>query len=147
MTVESSEAEEGLPCTSPDDSPVWRVALAKKPVATGDRFLYHKTTRRDIYDEHRSSFPEHDEVLLWNERGELTEGTVTNLVVAAGGRLLTPPVASGLLAGTLRAQLLAKGVLREARILRKDLAAADAVYLINSVRGWVRAFPDPTSPR
>ena len=50
-------------------------------------------------------------------------------------RLLTPPVSSGLLAGTLRAELLATGVAEEAVLRPEDISAAGEVYLGNSVRG------------
>ena len=41
----------------------------------------------------------------------MTEGTVHNLVIDKDGRLVTPPLNSGLLPGTLRQELLARGVL------------------------------------
>ena len=48
----------------------------------------------------------------------------------------TPAVSSGLLAGTYRDYLLQAGVLQE-RVLRvSDLARADSLWLINSVRRW-----------
>ena len=55
------------------------------------------------------------------------------------GQLLTPALSSGLLAGNLRADLLASGRAREAVLTLNDLDAADVVYLGNSVRGLVRA--------
>jgi para-aminobenzoate synthetase/4-amino-4-deoxychorismate lyase len=70
----------------------------------------------------------------------VAEGSITNVFVRRGDRLLTPPVACGLLNGVFRQHFLevsplpiAEEVLRPA-----DLAAADAVYVANSVRGLVR---------
>jgi len=80
-----------------------------------------------------------DEVVFLNERGELTEGSFTNVFVARNGFLLTPPVSSGLLPGTLRAELLDTGRAREHVLTPADLETADAIYLGNSVRGLVRA--------
>lgn len=117
----------------------WRVALARGPVDTDDPFLYHKTTRREVYEAALREAPEVDEVLLWNAAGELTEGTRTNLAVEIDGTLWTPPVTSGLLAGCQRAEALARGRLREGVVRREDLASARRVYLLNSVRGWRRA--------
>jgi len=117
----------------------WRVALAVEPIDPDDRFLYHKTTHRAVYERARASRPGYDDVLLWNPRGELTESTIANLVVRRRGRWLTPPVASGLLPGTYRAELLARGRIREAVLTPADLARAEAVYLVNSLRGWMRA--------
>jgi para-aminobenzoate synthetase/4-amino-4-deoxychorismate lyase len=116
-----------------------RVGIAPEPVDSRDPLLFHKTTRRDAYDRRRASRPDRDDVLLVNERGELTESAIANLVVHLDGALWTPPLESGLLPGVLRAHLLARGEIRE-RVLRPaDLDRADAIYLINSVRGWRRA--------
>lgn len=116
-----------------------RVGLAREPVSSADARLYHKTTWREPYERARASRPDCDDVILWNERGELTESTAANLVLELDGGLYTPPVRSGLLAGTLRAQLLADGELEE-RVLRPaDLARATDIRLINSVRGPQRA--------
>ncbi len=50
-----------------------------------------------------------DEALLGNTRGELCEGTGSNVFVEVGGELLTPPLDSGCLAGITRALLLEWG--------------------------------------
>jgi para-aminobenzoate synthetase/4-amino-4-deoxychorismate lyase len=121
-------------------------AVSDRPVSSGDRFLYHKTTRRGFYDEELARMraaTDCDEVLFVNERGELTEGSWTNLFVRRGRKLLTPPVACGLLDGTLRRELLETrpGEVEEAVLRRQDLARAEAVFLGNSVRGLLRAHP------
>ena len=115
-----------------------RVAVAAEPVDSGDPLLFHKTTRRAIYEERRASRPDCDDVLLVNGRGELTESAIANPVVRLNGAHWTPPMECGLLPGVLRADLLARGEIRE-RILRpEDLRSAEGIYLINSVRGWRR---------
>lgn len=116
---------------------VLKVALARRPIARDDRFLFHKTTRRAVYDERRAECPDVYDVLLWNEQGEVTEFTTGNVVVSLQGQRWTPPCASGLLAGTLRAELLEQGLIRERVIRCEDLALASDVWLISSVRGWV----------
>ncbi len=75
------------------------------------------------------------------DRGELAEGSRTNIFLERDGKLVTPPLASGLLPGTFRAELLADGRAREAVLTLADLDAAETVYLGNSVRGLVRAMP------
>jgi para-aminobenzoate synthetase/4-amino-4-deoxychorismate lyase len=117
----------------------WRVELAASPVDASDRFLFHKTTRREVYERARREVPEADDAILWNRDGELTETTIANLVVELDGDLLTPRVSSGLLPGTRRAELLERDVIREARLLREDLGRAHRLWLINSVRGWIPA--------
>ena len=105
------------------------VALAAEPVDSSDRFLFHKTTRR------RSG----DDVIFWNERGEVTESSIANVVVSNDGQLFTPPLESGLLAGVFRNQLLAEGQIKERTISVKELQGARDFFLINSVRKWMRA--------
>jgi para-aminobenzoate synthetase/4-amino-4-deoxychorismate lyase len=78
-------------------------------------------------------------VILWNERKELTETTTANIVLRLNGELLTPPVGSGLLAGTYRDTLLAEGKIAEKVISLEDLGRADAIFVINSVRKWREA--------
>jgi para-aminobenzoate synthetase/4-amino-4-deoxychorismate lyase len=118
---------------------VWRVALAHEPVNPREVFLYHKTTHRQVYERARAARPDCDDVILWNTRGEITESTLANVVVRVDGRYYTPPVACGLLAGVYREHLLQRGLLRERVLTPDDLLRAEAVYLINSVRGRIRA--------
>ncbi|HEU0080090.1 MAG TPA: aminotransferase class IV, partial [Longimicrobiaceae bacterium] len=120
-----------------------RVALSAEPVDSGDPLLYHKTTRRGEYERRAAARPGCDDVLLVNERGELTESTIANLVVRLDGALWTPPLACGLLPGVFRGHLLETGEIRE-RILRPaDLQRAEEVWLVNSVRKWRRAGAGP----
>ncbi len=118
---------------------VTRVGLAAAPVDANDVFLYHKTTRRDVYDRARAARPELDDVILWNGRGEVTESTVANVVVRMGGEWRTPRVSCGLLPGVMRAAMLREGRIREARVSIDDFERADEVALINSVRRWIPA--------
>ena len=104
-----------------------------------DPFLFHKTTLRDRYDDARARFPDADDVILVNTRGEITETTIANLAVKIDERWWTPPVEAGLLPGCERAALLTEGTIEE-RILRPDdLERAEGVAVINSVRGWCDA--------
>jgi len=59
-----------------------RLGLATAPIDLEDVFLYHKTTKRDIYEMARSSHPDLDDVLLWNKIGEITESSTSNVVVS-----------------------------------------------------------------
>jgi para-aminobenzoate synthetase/4-amino-4-deoxychorismate lyase len=117
-----------------------RVKLSAASVDVNDRFLFHKTTNRARYDQAFESAPNCDDVILWNEAGEVTESTIANIVVSLDGQLCTPPVESGLLGGTFRAQLLHDGTIHERRILTQELKAARSFFLINSVRKWMPAM-------
>ena len=110
------------------------VCLAKHPVASDNVFLYHKTTNRQVYEKAKALRPGYDEVILWNEKGEVTEFCVGNIVVKMKGEILTPPVKCGLLPGTFRQWLLKKGFVKERVITLEMLELCEKVYLCNSVR-------------
>jgi para-aminobenzoate synthetase/4-amino-4-deoxychorismate lyase len=116
-----------------------RLRRAAKPVHSGNVFLYHKTTHRTVYDEHRKDLAVDEDVLLFNEQGHITESTIANIVIERDGRKLTPPGSCGLLAGTFRAELLSQGVISEMPLLWADILQADKIWLINSVRQWIPA--------
>ena len=115
--------------------PIRTVRIAPDPVSSRDRFLYHKTTNRSVYERAAAGKGGADDVLLCNERGEVTESTVANLAILKDGEWLTPPVESGLLAGTLRGEFIDAGVLREGVVTPDDLSRAEEIHLLNSVRG------------
>ena len=119
-------------------APALRLQLAPAPVDASQRWLYHKTTRRQVYETAQAACPAGYDVLLWNERGEATETAIGNLVARLDGRLVTPPLACGLLPGTLRAHLLDQGEIVE-QVLRLDQLAGCELYRINALRGWQRA--------
>ncbi len=128
-----AEAQPAAPIEQPVNC--W---LAQSAVDSEDVFLYHKTTNRRMYEEHQAQAASAFSVLLWNERGELTEFTIGNLVVEQNGCFYTPPVSSGLLAGTYRQELLESGRIHE-KVLKKDeLDLFDAIWFINGVRGWLK---------
>ncbi len=118
--------------------PLRRAVIYPDPVDSADPFLRHKTTNRPVYARAFAWAQQRgfDEAILLNERGEVTEGTRTNVFVRRGDRLLTPPLASGGLGGVYRAHILAtKAGAYEEVLSVPDLLRADAVYLCNAVRG------------
>lgn len=122
-----------------EDARVWRIALAAEAVDSRDEFLRHKTTSRDVYTRARATRPDVDEVVLWNERGEITEATIANVVVELDGNWWTPPVSCGLLAGVFRGAVLDAQMVRERVITKDDLRRATRLWLINSLREWIPA--------
>lgn len=120
----------------------FRFAIAEDLLDAGSIWLAHKTTNRAFYDTPRQEAHDRrglDELVFRNKRGELTEGSFTNLFIERDGRLLTPPLSSGLLPGTLRAELIATGKAEEQVLTLADLDDAEAIWLGNSVRGLIRA--------
>jgi para-aminobenzoate synthetase/4-amino-4-deoxychorismate lyase len=141
VTVTSTALPEAAPPA------VMRFALSGTRLSSADQFLYHKTTRRELYDDEWQHYHETlgaDEVIYLNERGELTEGSRTTIFIERNGRMETPALNSGLLPGTLREDLIASGRVTEAVLRLDDLLSADSIYLGNSVRGLVSAEPLPS---
>ena len=81
----------------------------------------------------------YDEVVLLNERGEVSECTSANLFAVKGARVMTPPMSSGCLPGVTRRLLLEQvhvtGVTMEEKTLRlDDLYDADEVFMTSTTR-------------
>lgn len=131
------------PFPPPQKNQIVTVRLAQEPVDRTDRFLYHKTTNRTVYEQARAACPKADDVLLYNQQGELTESTIANIIMEIDGILYTPPVRCGLLAGTARARLLATGQIREKVLPVSLLKKGYPLYLVNSVRGRYQAIMVP----
>ncbi|MEE8530927.1 MAG: chorismate-binding protein, partial [Hyphomicrobium sp.] len=132
------------PLPPPDPDTIMRFVVSESILDSSDVFLFHKTTRRELYDREWQKHSETmgvEEVIYVNERGELAEGSRTTIFLERNGRLETPVLSSGLLPGTLRAELIAQGRAVEAVLTLEDLGSADAIFLGNSVRGLVRAAP------
>ncbi len=117
------------------------IALATEPIDSHDPFLYHKTTHREVYARALAACRGLQagnaaaDVLLFNERREITETTIASVLLEVGGRLVTPPVACGLLPGTARAALLDEGRVTERVVTLDELAGVERIYLVNAVRG------------
>jgi para-aminobenzoate synthetase/4-amino-4-deoxychorismate lyase len=120
-----------------------KVIFSSRNTDSNSVYLFHKTTLRKLYDEERARFVDKlgfYEVLFINEKGEVTEGSYTNIFLQKGDRLITPPISCGLLPGVLRKYLLQQfpDLVVEAAFSKSDLEQAEAVYVGNSVRGLVR---------
>ncbi|MCM3126804.1 aminodeoxychorismate synthase component I [Paenibacillus provencensis] len=111
--------------------------LAQSPISSANRFLYHKTTYREIYNGHYEKRGQAYDVLLWNENREITEFTTGNVVFEINNMKFTPPIHCGLLGGTLRNELVQSGLVVERVLTMRDLIEASQIWLINSVRGWI----------
>ncbi|WP_412505162.1 aminotransferase class IV family protein [Roseovarius sp. SYSU LYC5161] len=128
------------PFTPLPQGTVWRLGLSPHRLDSANPWLRVKTTERALYDTARAAMPAGvEELVFLNEIGELAEGTITNLFIEMGDGLLTPPVASGLLPGVLREELLATGRARVQVLGMEHLMAASAIYAGNSLRGLIPA--------
>lgn len=114
-----------------------KIIISSTPVDSAEPLLYHKTTCRPWYTESLEKIRRgeiFDEIFL-NEKGELTEGSRSNLVLQLDGKLFTPPLECGALSGVLRQSLISK--LIEKKLYLQDLKRAEKIFCINSVRGMV----------
>ncbi|MGD9014518.1 MAG: aminodeoxychorismate synthase component I [Candidatus Omnitrophota bacterium] len=119
-----------------------KVVFARKKTNSQDIAFYHKTTNRRIYDQEYKWAKSKGfyEVIFENERGEITEGAISNIFIRYGKIYYTPPVTCGLLNGVYRQYLMKKKapLVKERILRRRDLYQADAVSLTNAVRGMTR---------
>ncbi len=113
-----------------------------------------------VYDQERVRLqrlvPALFDVLVLNEKGEVTEGTRSNLFIRRGQKWQTPPLACGLLGGVERKFFIeelnnnnSSVEFKEAIVTPDQLRIADEIILTNSVRGRVSvkwsAFDDKTT--
>lgn len=124
------------------------IALTTLELDSAEPLLQHKTTHRPWYDDATqwlAQHPDYFDLIFLNEKGELCEGSRSNIYVLRNGAWLTPPLASGLLGGVLRTQLLETGQAEEAMLTPSDLTAGkDSIRLSNALRGWFDVELNPS---
>jgi para-aminobenzoate synthetase/4-amino-4-deoxychorismate lyase len=126
------------PVVAPPAGASVRLCLAGHPSASSQPLLCHKTTARELYDRYFSLARQagYDEIIFINERGEVTEGAISNVFIRKAHQFFTPPISSGLLNGIFRRYFLAsRPSVFEKPLTLTDLKDADMVYIANSVRG------------
>jgi branched-subunit amino acid aminotransferase/4-amino-4-deoxychorismate lyase len=78
-----------------------------------------------------------DEALFYNTRGELCEAATANVFLVCAGEVLTPPLSSGCLPGTMRARVMARIAVKELPLTAADLPAAEEIFVTSATRGVV----------
>lgn len=119
---------------------VQEVMLAPEALRSSEPLLRYKTTHRPWYTKTIEWLPSHPhlfDLLYLNERGELCEGSRSNVYLRLGEHWYTPPVDCGCLPGVQRAELLEAGQAKEKVLTLADLHAADGIRLSNALRGWI----------
>ncbi len=125
------------------------IAISKNPLSPEVQETRYKISARDFYNQELSRVKELTDcfdVIFLNPRGEICEGSFTNIFVKKDGLLFTPDLACGLLPGILREELIETGQVREAVLTLENLIEADEIYIGNSLRGLLRTrlvSPDP----
>ncbi len=114
------------------------VAISEIKTDSNDKFLYHKTTRRKLYDElYRLAMQKgFADFIFRNERDQITEGAISNIFIKKDGNLITPSSTCGLLNGVYRRYLIeTQKNTKEDGLYLKDLLSADVIYICNAIRG------------
>jgi para-aminobenzoate synthetase/4-amino-4-deoxychorismate lyase len=138
LGVRGDTQVEIAPLTLPEPDTEWRYGFAATAVNSGDWRVHHKTTQRGFYEDALTAADGCDEVVFVNERGEVTEGSRTNVFVERDGVWLTPPLTCGLLDGCLRRELIENGPQRVVEsVLRPDDLEAGKVWFGNALRGLI----------
>ncbi len=106
---------------------------ALNPAIKASNLLNNALATREAYA--KGAF----EAILLNTRGEVAEGAGSNVFIVKAGRLLTPPLSCGLLAGITRELVLeiaaAVGVPFEERVLSPDdLKSADELFITSTLK-------------
>ncbi|MBV1689900.1 aminodeoxychorismate synthase component I [Novosphingobium sp. G106] len=125
-----------LPADLPDPAPC---AVFRLPVDPGDWRLRHKNSDRGFYEAGLAAAQAEGGVegLFLRSDGLVTEGCFTNVFVERDGKLLTPPLALGLLPGVLRRALIEEGRAEEAELTLADLG--QGFFIGNALRGLMPA--------
>lgn len=137
--------------------PPVRLAISPYPIDPASPMAGVKATSRIKYELSRGWARSQGclEALVPTTRGDLAEGTISNLFIAREGEVRTPPLNRGILPGVVRRKILdlcrrARIARREERIFPKDLESATEVFVTNSsqgvlgvdgIRGLRRRFP------
>jgi para-aminobenzoate synthetase/4-amino-4-deoxychorismate lyase len=125
------------------ESRVVTLTIDRTAIDSTDPIMFHKTTNRHAYMLRAGRHPGSDDVVLVNEAGLVTETAVANVAIKVGDVWVTPPREDGLLAGVLRNHLVTTGAIKERSISVDEFRSAEAVAVLNSVRGWRRAIIGP----
>lgn len=119
---------------------IQEVLLSPEILDSREPLLRYKTTHRPWYTKTIEWLPSHPQIfdmIFLNEKGELCEGSRSNVYLKLGNHWYTPPVSSGLLAGVQRAELLETQQVEERVLEVEDLRTADGIRLSNALRGWI----------
>jgi len=113
--------------------------LSDQTLDAREPLLRYKTTHRPWYADATAwlaANPGVFDLLFLNQRGELCEGSRSNVYLQVRGVWYTPPPDSGCLPGVQRAELLDSGRAHERVLTLDDLHAAQGIRLSNALRGW-----------
>ena len=91
----------------------------------------YKRVERNELDQLYSMRGKHDEIIILNNQGFVTDAYYYNIILAKDGKLYTPDTC--LLNGVMRASLLNKSILDETKIHKNDIPNYDKIFLVNAM--------------
>lgn len=124
-----------------DSSTKIKVIISKSRVRSDDKFQFFKTTNRILYDNELKYYSKQGffEVIYFNEKNELAEGSFTNIFIKKNNKTITPDLSAGILNGIYRSHFIKLNPeVKETKLSFEDLIKADEVFLTNSVRGVIK---------
>ena len=101
------------------------------------RLVYHKTMNYadNILEKRRLKGTDTDEVLFLNSKGQIAEGSTTNVFFVKEGEIFTPKVSCGLLPGIMRQYVISKTGCVESILYPEDIERMDECFVTNSLMG------------
>jgi para-aminobenzoate synthetase / 4-amino-4-deoxychorismate lyase len=117
------------------------IIISENSINSDDKFRHFKTTNRKLYDDEYGAFCEKGfyEVIYFNERNELAEGSRTNIFLRKGDHWFTPSLSSGALPGIYRNHFIKNYTkIIESSLSSTDISQADEIILTNAIRGEVK---------
>ena len=99
--------------------------------------VHHKTLNYGdcILEKRRAKEAGADELIFCNSRGEICEGTASNIFFVYDGQIYTPPVESGLLPGILRRFIIEQYPVKEQILRKEDVLHMQECFITNSLMG------------
>ena len=118
------------------------IAISGVRTSSSDPYLFHKTTKRRIYDEAFKQCRECGlyDMIFCNEKGQVTEGAISNIFIKKGSIYYTPPLECGVLNGVYRRYMIRNDILRvkEKILYADDIISSQEIILTNAVRGMAK---------
>ena len=118
-----------------------KVAVSDRRVNGENTFQYFKTTNRKLYNEEFEDYRSKGffDVIFLNQKDEITEGSITNILLKKNNLWFTPHISSGILPGIYREYFISTHTeIQETKLTLNDLLTAEELILVNSVRKEVK---------
>lgn len=117
-----------------------KIQISESKIHSNNLFLKYKTTYRPWYDKVLKEIQQYKlfDIIFLNEKGEVCEGSRSNIFVEIDGKLYTPPLECGLLNGIFRQKMIEQDKCYEKILKIDDLLSAKSIFCGNSVRKLIK---------